>query len=73
VIAVRDSGAGIPPEALPHVFDPFFTTRENGTGLGLSISHAIVRDHGGTIDITSRPGTGTTVSVALPVEAGRRG
>jgi signal transduction histidine kinase len=73
VIAVRDSGAGIPPEALPHVFDPFFTTRENGTGLGLSISHAIVRDHGGSIDITSRPGTGTTVSVALPVEAGRRG
>jgi signal transduction histidine kinase len=70
-VAVADTGAGIPSDVLPRVFDPFFTTREQGTGLGLSISHTIVRDHGGWIDITSEPGAGTTVTVALPVERGR--
>ena len=70
-IAVHDDGAGIPSEVLPRVFDPFFTTREKGTGLGLSISYTIVHDHGGWIDIESKPGTGTTVTVSLPVERSR--
>ena len=70
VATVRDHGAGIPHDVLPRVFDPFFTTKENGTGLGLSISHTIVRDHGGTIDIESEPGAGTTVTVVLPVRGG---
>jgi two-component system, NtrC family, sensor histidine kinase HydH len=66
-IVVRDHGAGISADALPRVFDPFFTTREAGTGLGLSISHTIVRDHGGWIDIASEPGNGCTVRVTLPM------
>jgi signal transduction histidine kinase len=68
VVTVRDRGAGIPADVLPRVFDPFFTTREGGTGLGLSISHTIVHDHGGWIDIESKPGEGTAVHVALPAE-----
>lgn len=67
-IVVADTGSGIDPEILPRIFEPFFTTkpRENGTGLGLPICHAIARDHGGSIDITSRPDEGTTVFVTLP-------
>jgi signal transduction histidine kinase len=65
-ITVRDRGDGIAPEDLPRVFDPFFTTRDSGTGLGLSISHAIITDHGGTIDIDSMPGEGTNVTIRLP-------
>jgi PAS domain S-box-containing protein len=66
-IEVRDDGPGIPPEALTHVFDPFFTTKPTGTGLGLSVSYGIVRDHGGTIDVQSEVGHGTTFIVTLPV------
>jgi signal transduction histidine kinase len=67
-VAVRDHGPGIPADVLSRVFDPFFTTKENGTGLGLSISYTIVHDHGGSIDIDSAPGSGTTVTVVFPVE-----
>ena len=71
-VTVHDWGAGIPPDALPRVFDPFFTTRETGSGLGLSISHTIVSDHGGSIDIDSAPGNGCAVTVTLPVAKGKR-
>jgi signal transduction histidine kinase len=73
-IAVEDTGRGIAPEHLPRIFDPGFTTKGVGvgTGLGLAICHRIVEAHGGTIDVTSRPGTGTTVTVRLPREP-RRG
>jgi PAS domain S-box-containing protein len=70
-VEVRDSGEGIKPETLKHVFDPFFTTRPvgSGMGLGLSVCHGIVAAHGGEIDIESRPGAGTTVRVTLPASA----
>jgi signal transduction histidine kinase len=67
VIEVRDRGAGIAAEDLGRVFDPFFTTRRTGTGLGLAISRNIIEGMGGTINVHSRPGAGTTVRIELPV------
>jgi two-component system NtrC family sensor kinase len=70
VVEVEDDGCGIGPEHLPHVFEPFYTTREpngRGTGLGLSISYNIIREHGGTMTIVSTVGRGTKVTVTLPV------
>ena len=69
-IEVRDHGVGIPPEHLPHIFEPFFTTKEvgEGTGLGLSIAYGIVQEHGGWIDVSSRPGEGSCFTIYLPVE-----
>jgi signal transduction histidine kinase len=69
VVEVADTGVGIPPELLPRVTEPFFTTKPEGkgTGLGLAICRRIVRQHQGTIDVESRPGEGTTVRVTLPV------
>jgi len=65
---VRDSGSGIAPEHLDRIFDPFFTTKAPGagTGLGLSIAYAVIRDHGGAIDVSSTPGVGTEFRVTLP-------
>jgi PAS domain S-box-containing protein len=70
-LLVRDTGPGIPPEALPRIFDPFFTTKAEGTGLGLAISYGIVRDHHGTVDVESRPGEGTTFLLTFPVAGAR--
>jgi polar amino acid transport system substrate-binding protein len=68
-VVIHDTGRGIAPEHLPHIFDPFYTTRyrEGGTGLGLSITYGIITEHGGTVDITSQDGHGTTVTLRLPV------
>lgn len=67
-ITVSDTGNGIPADILPHVFEPFYTTkRGKGTGLGLSISQAYVRSHGGDIRIDSLPGRGTNVRITLPI------
>ncbi len=68
-VRIADTGPGIPPEILPRIFEPFFTTRPvgKGTGLGLSVSQGIVHDHGGTIEVDSSPGSGTAITVWLPV------
>ena len=68
MVQVRDSGAGMAPDVLARVFDPYFTTKPMGigTGLGLPISHGIVTGLGGDIRIESAPGEGTTVSILLP-------
>ena len=63
---VEDSGAGIEPEVLEHIFDPYFTTRSTGTGLGLSMAYGIVRQSGGHIRVTSQPGRGSLFTVLLP-------
>jgi two-component system, sporulation sensor kinase E len=61
-----DTGPGITPDYIGKVFDPFFSTRDDGTGLGLTIVHRIVDEHGGHIEVTSDPGTGTAFTVHLP-------
>ncbi len=67
-VMVVDEGIGIPEQAMPHLTDPFFTTRreQGGTGLGLSVSARIVKEHGGSLQFESSPGQGTTVMLALP-------
>jgi nitrogen fixation/metabolism regulation signal transduction histidine kinase len=65
-ISVRDTGNGISGEAAPHLFTPYFTTKESGTGLGLPIVERIVNDHGGSIWFNSAPGLGATFFVDLP-------
>jgi two-component system NtrC family sensor kinase len=67
-IEIQDTGAGISPDKLSKIYDPFFTTKEpgKGTGLGLSITADIVRRHGGSISVASRPGKGAVFSVMLP-------
>ena len=66
-ITFSDNGPGIAPEHLPHLFTPFFTTKNRGTGLGLAISQGIIIHHGGLIRVESTPGQGTTFHVHLPV------
>jgi signal transduction histidine kinase len=66
-ISFADSGSGIAPDVLPHVFDPFYSTKPQGLGLGLYITQKIVEAHDGRIDVSSRPGEGTTFAVWLPV------
>jgi PAS domain S-box-containing protein len=68
-LVVADTGAGMPPEVLARVAEPFFTTKSAGTGLGLSVSYTIIREHGGTVHAESNPGRGTTFTVLLPVMA----
>jgi len=67
-IAFTDTGRGMSPDQVEHLFEPFSSTT-GGTGLGLSIVYQIIRDHGGTINVRSREGQGTTIMVELPVAA----
>ena len=66
VIAIKDTGPGIPSEHLSRVFDPYFTTRDAGTGLGLASVHSILRRHGGHVTVSSHPGEGACFRMYLP-------
>jgi two-component system NtrC family sensor kinase len=67
LVEVSDTGIGIPPENLPKIFEPFFTTKEigRGTGLGLAVCYGILTEHGGTLDVQSSVGVGTTFTITL--------
>src|SRR6266478_3806714 len=72
-VTVQDDGVGIRPEALPRIFDPFYTTKRpgGGTGLGLSICMSIIREHGGNIEAETLPAGGTAFTVSLPIAVGQ--
>jgi PAS domain S-box-containing protein len=73
-IRINDTGSGMPPEVIAHIYDPFFTTKPvgRGTGQGLAISHrVIVEKHRGTIDVSSEEGHGTTFTIRLPIDSRR--
>ena len=65
---IIDNGKGIPKDVLPHIFEPFFSTKksEKNTGLGLSVVYGIIKQHGGTIVEESEEGVGTQVTITLP-------
>ena len=67
-VEVSDTGKGIAPEAISKVFEPYYSTKDTGTGLGLAIVRKAVEDHGGTISVHSKQGSGTTFTIILPVK-----
>ena len=73
-ITVRDDGTGIAPDIMPHIFEPFMTTKEDGhgTGLGLAIARGILERHQGRIEVESELGQGTTFTVTIPSQAPER-
>jgi PAS domain S-box-containing protein len=70
-LSVMDTGEGISSAALSKVFDPFFTTKRTGTGLGLSVTYGIIQEHGGTVEVQSRPGAGTTFILSFPTTSSK--
>lgn len=66
-VRITDTGAGIPPDQIRRIFDPFYTTKQEGTGLGLAICHGILERHQGEIELESEEGRGTTAAVRLPL------
>jgi signal transduction histidine kinase len=68
-IEIRDTGNGISPDKLEHIFTPFYTTKYNGSGLGLAISHQIIQEHEGYIDVESKVDSGTTFYINLPTNS----
>lgn len=65
-IGIKDSGSGILPEQLPHIFEPFWTSKAQGTGLGLALCKKVAEEHGGSLTVASAPGVGTEFVVTLP-------
>jgi PAS domain S-box-containing protein len=72
-ISIADSGIGIPRDILPNIFDPFFTTKAKGSGLGLATSYSILKKHGGTIEVESQQGKGTTFHLYVPATGDAQG
>ena len=70
IIEISDTGSGIPPENVPKIFDPFFSTKPAGTGLGLAVSYGIIQRHHGQIQTFSQPGKGTRFVIEIPVAQG---
>lgn len=73
IAKITDSGGGINPDYIGHIFNPFFTTKEHGTGLGLPITNSIVMRHRGVIEIDNRAGVGVSFTIKLPCAGGKRG
>jgi len=71
-LVFEDTGEGIRPDDLSKIWEPYFTTKKTGTGLGLAISKRIIEAHGGSIEISSTPGTGTCARVSIPFTGGRQ-
>jgi two-component system sensor histidine kinase HydH len=67
IIKICDSGIGIPSESLPHIFDPFWTSKAKGTGLGLALCRKVAKEHGGSLEVESTVGVGTIFTVTLPL------
>jgi len=67
VVEITDTGVGMDPESASKIFEPYFSTKATGTGLGLTIAKRNVELNGGTIDVRSRRGSGTTVTILLPM------
>jgi signal transduction histidine kinase len=67
---VADTGQGITETDLPHIFEPFFSTKEEGSGIGLALVYRVVQDHGGQIEVRSQAGSGTTFLLTLPSSDG---
>jgi len=70
-VTIRDTGPGIPPEIMPYIFKPFYSTKGKRTGLGLPYVKQIIEEHRGKIHIESQPGQGTKVTIALPTHLGQ--
>ncbi|MCZ6621367.1 MAG: ATP-binding protein, partial [Deltaproteobacteria bacterium] len=72
ILTVADVGVGIPPENLPRIFEPYFTTKASGFGLGLTIARRIVEAHGGTIEVKSKDRRGSLFHISLPLDGAER-
>ena len=66
-ITIADTGCGIEADKIKYIFDPFFTTKEYGTGMGLAIAFTVIEQHGGMIEVDSKPSKGTTFTIYLPI------
>lgn len=69
-VKIADEGAGIPPEHLQKIFDPYFTTKQSGSGLGLAVAYSVMKNHGGRIDVSSDIRSGTVFSITFPASGG---
>jgi two-component system sensor histidine kinase HydH len=69
-ISITDTGQGIADGDLPHIFEPFFSTKPEGSGIGLALVYRVVEEHGGSIEVRSRVGEGTTFILTLPAPDG---